>query len=215
MQRTWDRLLSVLPAWRRLRKNERFRATVGFEETLWTRRVSEVEMRRLVEGLNPAGLSVLELSGNRWQTFGFRSYAARDFPDFDICADVLPEQFDLVIAEHVFEHIRWPYRAAANVLRMLHPGGHFLIATPFLYKVHPNPLDCVRWTEQGLRFFLEDCGFAPDRTISGSWGNRACIRATFRREYRLVNRDLHSVTPEADDPVGVWARAEAPADRLR
>ena len=55
------------------------------------------------------------------------------------------------------------------------------MATPFMHKVHPNPLDCVRWTEQGLRFFLEDCGFASDGIVTGSWGNRACIEATFRR----------------------------------
>jgi hypothetical protein len=57
------------------------------------------------------------------------------------------------------------------------PGGHFLVVTPFLYKVHPSPLDCPRWTEQGLRYFLEDAGFVPDRILTGSWGNRACILA--------------------------------------
>ncbi len=210
MQRTWDRVLSAVPFWARLRRNPRFRAAVGFEETLWTRRASEVEMQRLVAALEPARLSVLEISGNHWQQFGFRQYVQRDFPEFDICNDVLAERFDLIIAEHVFEHIRWPYRAGANVLRMLRPGGHFLMATPFMYKVHPNPLDCVRWTEQGLRFFLEDCGFAPEGIVTGSWGNRACIEATFRREYRLFNRYLHSIQPEADYPIVVWAVARTP-----
>jgi len=133
-----------------------------------------------------------------------------DFPAFDTCADALPERFDLIIAEHVFEHIRWPHRAARNVRRMLVPGGHFLMVTPFLYKVHPNPLDCTRWTEQGLRFFLEDAGFPIDRVVTGSWGNRACIEATFRQEYRLFNHYFHSVEHEPDYPVVVWAMASSP-----
>jgi len=210
MQRTWDRALSVIPLWQRVRRDPRFRAAVGFEETLWTRHVSEVEMRRLVAALDPGRLSALEISGDHWSQAGFRAYRRVDFPGFDICVDVLPERFDLIIAEHVFEHIRWPHRAARNVRRMLVPGGHFLIVTPFLYKVHPNPLDCTRWTEQGLRFFLEDAGFPSDRIVTGSWGNRACIEATFRHEYRLFNRYLHSVQHEPDYPVVVWALTRSP-----
>ena len=71
---------------------------------------------------------------------------------------------------------------------MLQPGGHFLIVTPFLYKVHPNPYDCTRWTETGMRYFLAECGFPLDPITTGSWGNRACLEATLRREYRLFNR---------------------------
>jgi SAM-dependent methyltransferase len=212
MQRAWDRALSIIPLWQRVRTHPRFRAAVGFEETLWTRRVSEVETRRLVAALNPSQLSALEISGNRWSGTTFRAYRQVDFPAFDVCANVLPERFDLIIAEHVFEHIRWPHRAATNVRRMLVPGGHFLIVTPFLYKVHPNPLDCTRWTEQGLRFFLEDAGFGSDRIVTGSWGNRACIEATFRREYRLFNHYLHSVRHEPDHPIVVWALAASPVD---
>ena len=212
MHRAWDRALSVIPLWRRVRTHPRFRAAVGFEETVWTRRVSEVEMRRLVAALDPGRLSALEISGDHWSGAGFRDYQRVDFPSFDICADVLPERFDLIIAEHVFEHIRWPHRAAANVRRMLVPGGHFLMVTPFLYKVHPNPLDCTRWTEQGLRFLLEDAGFVADRIVTGSWGNRACIEATFRQEHRLFNHYLHSVRHEPAYPVVVWALAASPLE---
>jgi SAM-dependent methyltransferase len=207
-----DRVLSVMPWWRRVRTHPKFRAAIGFEETLWTRRVSEVEMRRLVDTLNPSVLSALEISGDHWSATKFRAYRRVDFPAFDICADLLPERFDLIIAEHVFEHIRWPHRAATNVRRMLVPGGHFLIVTPFLYKVHPNPLDCTRWTEQGLRFFLEDAGFRSDRILTGSWGNRACIEATFRQEYRLFNHYFHSVRHEPDYPMVVWALAASPVE---
>ena len=209
MQSLRRRVLARFPALERMYRNRKLRAGLGFEETIWTRKVADQETRRLVARLDPRRLSVLEISGQSWRDFGFASYRSAEFPGFDICEQVLPERFDLIIAEHVFEHLRWPYRAAKNVLQMLAPSGHFLIVTPFLYKVHPNPLDCVRWTEQGLRYFLEDAGFPEGQTTSGSWGNRRCIEATFRREYRLFNRFLHPIDTEPDYPVVVWALARS------
>lgn len=207
MLRRVDRRLSRLPVWRNLRMNPRLRSALGFEETLWTRRIPDERTRELVSTLSPGTLSALEISGARWADFGFASYRQTSFPEFDICREILPERFDLIIAEHILEHLRSPARAAANVLEMLNPGGYFLVVTPFIYKVHPNPLDCARWTEQGMRYFLEDCGFPLDSIVTSSWGNRACIAATFRKEYRLFNRYLHSVENEPDYPMVIWALA--------
>ena len=210
MLRVFDRVLSRIPVWRRLRQHRGFRAACGFEETLWTRKVADQQVRRLIARLDPEHLSALEISGSVWRGFGFKSYRQTTFPEFDICADALPERFDLVIAEHIFEHLLWPSRAARNVLAMIRPGGHFLIVTPFLYRVHLNPVDCTRWTETGLRQFLAECGFPPEHTTTGSWGNRECVEATFRREFRLFNRHFHSLKNEPEYPVVVWALARAP-----
>lgn len=200
----------IAPLWRRLKQNPRFRAALGFEETLWTRKVTDDELRRLIRELDPGRLSVLEISGSRWAIAGLGSYHHTDYPDFDVCSEVLPERFDLIIAEHLLEHVRFPARAVANALRMLRPSGRLFVVTPFLYKVHPNPLDCTRWTEQGLRFLLEDAGFSTARITTGSWGNRACLKAVFRREYILFNRHLHSLANEPDYPLAVWAVAQSP-----
>jgi hypothetical protein len=43
--------------------------------------------------------------------FNFKSYTSTDFRDFDICAETLDRQFDLIIADQVFEHLPWPMRA--------------------------------------------------------------------------------------------------------
>jgi SAM-dependent methyltransferase len=216
MLRWIDRRLSALPAWRKARKNTAFRSALGYEETIWTRKAADEEVRRLVARLRPETLSALEISGEVWREFGFASYQNTEYPEFDIQADALPERFDLVIAEHVFEHLRWPARAARNVVsRMLKPGGHLLIVTPFLYRVHENPIDCTRWTETGMRYFLADCGFPIDEITTGSWGNRQCVEATFRREFRLFNRYLHSLAPDPQYPIAVWALATAPASPVR
>ena len=204
MQSLRRRTLARFPVLERMDpRNPEVRARLGFEETIRTRKVADQETRRLVARLDPRRLSVLEIPGQSWRDFGFRSYRSAEFPDFDLSVNRSPERFDLIIAEHVFGHLRWPYRAAKNVLQMLAPLGHFLIVTPFLYKVHPNPLDCVRWTEQVLADFLEDAGFAAGQTTSGSWGNRRCIEATFRVEYRLFNRFLHPIDTEPDHPIVV------------
>ena len=59
-------------------------------------------------------------------------------------------------------------------------------------------------------YFLEEAGFVPDRILTGSWGNRACIEATFRQEYRLFNHYVHSIRHEPDYSVVVWALATSP-----
>lgn len=210
MLRWLDRRISRLPGWRTARKNPALRSGLGFEETIWTRKVADEEVRKLVAPLRPETLSALEISGQVWETYGFGSYRRTGYPGFDVQEQALPERFDLVIAEHIFEHLLYPRRAGANVLRMLKPGGHFLIVTPFLYRVHPDPVDCTRWTETGLRYFLADCGFPLDGIVTGSWGNRAVIEATFRREFRLFNRHLHSLRAEPEYPIVVWALAKAP-----
>lgn len=151
---------------------------------------------------------MLEVSGTVWANFGFLEYVSASFPEFDICKNRLDRRFDLIIAEHVFEHLARPDMAVRNILEMLKPGGHFLIVTPFLYKVHPCPIDCYRWTEAGLSQFLSTAGFT--NLMTGSWGNRACILATFKREYILYNRYLHSVHNEPEYPVVVWALARKP-----
>jgi SAM-dependent methyltransferase len=192
----------------RLRRSWPLRGLLGFEETLWNRKVADESVRVLVGALQPAALRALEISGHVWKDYGFKSYESASYPAFDICEAPLPQTFDLVIAEHVFEHLLWPARAAGHVRQMLEPGGHFLMVTPFLYRVHNDPYDCTRWTETGMKYFLAGCGFPLDTIHTGSWGNRACVETSFRREYTLFNRRVHSLENNPALPLVVWALAE-------
>ena len=186
-------------------------ALTGADGFGWQRKVMYRETKRLVEELGPDQLDALEVSGDRWGSLvGFKSYKSVDFPQYDLCVAPLPEQFDLVIADQVFEHLLWPYRAARNVYQMVRPGGHFLVMTPFLVRVHPHPTDCSRWTETGMRHLLAECGFPIDLIRTGSWGNLSCVRAEltrFRKYRRLFN---HSLRDQHQYPVQVWALATKP-----
>jgi len=178
----------------------------GADGRRWSRVVMRADCERLLKELGPKELNVLEISGRHYGSMGFARYRVVRYPEFDICATTLDESFDLIIAEQVFEHLLWPYRAGRNVYRMLAPGGHFLISTPFLVRRHEEPTDCTRWTETGLQYFLAECGFGLEMIRVRSWGNRDCVNANFRgwTDYRPR---LHSLANEPEFPYHVWALA--------
>jgi SAM-dependent methyltransferase len=191
----------------RLWRSPMLRRLAGFEQTLWARKAADEGVRALVGVLNPSSLTALEISGDVWTNYGFKSYQSTGYPGFDLCKAPLPRTFDLVIAEHVFEHLRRPARAARHAFEMVNPGGHFLIVTPFLYRVHRDPEDFTRWTEDGLNGLLAEAGFPIAGIQTGAWGNRAAVEAHLHREFILFNRHLHSMRNEPDYPLVVWALA--------
>jgi hypothetical protein len=177
----------------------------GYNHEQWVRVVQMRQWRAFLDSLPLKRLSVLEISPGPHPLLGgdkVGHYRAVNFPGFDITRDCLPERFDIIIAEQVFEHLRHPYRAGKNVWKMLNDAGVFLISTPFLVRIHGHPFDYTRWSEDGLRGFLEDCGFTAD---VHSWGNRKAVKANFARwqEYGW-RKDL---TNEPDFPINVWAFA--------
>lgn len=180
----------------------------GGADEQWLRVVLNRETERLISALHPDTVSALEISGTHWNRPGlFREYRTVNYPDYDVCADTLPDRFELIIAEQVFEHLLWPYRAGRNVYTMLNQGGHFLISTPFLIPIHEHPYDCSRWTETGLKCLLTECGFDPEKVKSGSWGNRACVVGNFSR-WQIYQRWRHSLVNDPKFPVMVWALAQ-------
>src|SRR5882672_7036903 len=179
---------------------------VHYDYGHWARTVMYRECFRLLRDLDPSKLDALEISaGKVWKPLGFQSFTEANFPEFDVCSMTLPLRFDLIIADQVFEHLLWPYRAGRNVYKMLKPGGHCLITTPFLIRVHASPTDCSRWTEVGLRHLLAECGFPLDTITTGSWGNRSCVIANFKRWAPVTM--FTSLRSEANFPVSVWALA--------
>ena len=175
----------------------------------WCRKIMDQEVDKLISEIAPQKLRTLEISGQKWAKYDFHSYRYEEYPEFDICNQPLDDKFDLIIAEQVFEHVRYPGRAGRNILKMLSPGGYFLITTPFLLKYHGAPEDCTRWTAEGLKYFLEDCGFPIDNIHTAAWGNRACVKGNFER-WRGYKRWLHSLHNEPEFPVVVWGLARSP-----
>src|SRR4051812_27932335 len=94
--------------------------TLGTTNEHFARVVMNRETKKLVAALHPEKLNTLEISGDSWRaSLPFASYRSANYPELDICERPLDEKFNLIIAEQVFEHLLWPYRAAKNLLRML------------------------------------------------------------------------------------------------
>jgi len=206
---SWKRVLRFLTTEFIIQLDQRT-TRPGPSQMHWARIVMNRVTRELIATLPPPStLDVLEISGTGWgKLLPFKHYQSCYYPEFDICEMALLETFDLIIAEQVFEHVLWPYRAGKNVHQMLRAGGHFLITVPFLIRMHGYPIDCSRWTEIGLKYFLAECGFPLANIRTGSSGNRACVRANFGANWALYRPRFHSLENEPDFPVHVWALAK-------
>lgn len=205
-QDTWLRISDAL-GWRWSAIAQRIEGRLSNSRGEWVRQVMDETTRRHVAGLPYAGMSALEISGDKWKSFGFRQYQSADFDTFDICERPLAlEAYDIVIAEQVLEHVLWPYRAARHLHQMLKPGGVLVVTTPFLVLVHECPVDCSRWTALGLKHLLAEGGFELSAIETGSWGNRTCARGSLRRVPRYVPW-YHTLQNDPYYPMVVWAFA--------
>jgi SAM-dependent methyltransferase len=188
---------------------ERVARGVGYDKTHITRTVAYRAVEAWLAQRPCDRLDVLEVAaGWQWRQLQWASFTEMNWPDHDICNDVLDRQFDLVIADNVWEHLLHPWRATQHVLQMLKPGGHFINITPFLIRHHPIPTDCTRWTELGMRHFLADNGFEEETIESGSWGNAGAVKANLHGWARTGWR--RALPNHPDFPVTVWAIARKP-----
>jgi SAM-dependent methyltransferase len=63
--------------------------------------------------------------------------------------------FDAVLSLSVLEHVRDPFRCAAEIVRVLKPGGKLICCVPFLQPLHGYPHHYYNMTGQGLRALFE------------------------------------------------------------
>jgi len=156
--------------------------------------------------LGPESLDAAEVSGDLHRGRGWSSYVSLTFPDFDVCSSTTERLYDVMICEQVLEHVRDPERAAKTLFESTVPGGHVVVSTPFLIRIHDEPEDLWRFTALGLRVLLERAGF--DVVSADSWGNRACVTANLR--HWVVHRPWRSLRNDDRFPVVTWALARRP-----
>ncbi|MGX1418307.1 class I SAM-dependent methyltransferase [Bradyrhizobium elkanii] len=83
------------------------------------------------------------------------------YPSTDILAvgEHLPfkdDTFDAVFSIAVLEHVRDPFRCAAEISRVLKPGGELYCCVPFLQPLHGYPHHYFNASPQGIRRLFED-----------------------------------------------------------
>lgn len=78
---------------------------------------------------------------------------------------------DCIICSEVLEHVPDPVRMMCEAHEFLKPGGLLIVTTLFAFPYHAYPNDYFRYSEQGLRYVLEQAGFAPDEIRTHSAGS--------------------------------------------
>jgi SAM-dependent methyltransferase len=62
----------------------------------------------------------------------------------------------MVISIAVLEHVRDPFRCAAELYRVLKPGGDLFVAVPFLQPFHGYPNHYYNMTSSGVRNLFKE-----------------------------------------------------------
>lgn len=114
-------------------------------------------------------------------------YTAADLmpgPNIDVVTDIVktpfPDaSFDAVYCLQVFEHIPYPWRAAAEIQRILKPGGVAVVSAPFLQASHADPDDYFRYTVAGLESLFGNPEF--EIVESGAYGRMYSLLFDFVR----------------------------------
>jgi SAM-dependent methyltransferase len=83
------------------------------------------------------------------------------YPSTDVLAvgEHLPftdDSFDAVFSVAVLEHVRDPFRCAAEIARVLKPGGELYCCVPFLQPLHGYPHHYFNASPQGIRCLFEN-----------------------------------------------------------
>ena len=103
-------------------------------------------------------------------------YIGTDFQaglDVDVVADVhalshsfAPEYFDAIVSLSTFEHLKYPFLAAHEILKCLKLGGRLFVQTHQTFHLHAYPSDYFRFYTEALEaMFARQMGFKMEATL--------------------------------------------------
>ncbi|NRP21076.1 Ubiquinone biosynthesis O-methyltransferase [Ensifer adhaerens] len=119
------------------------------------------EMRTIIEKYED-GIILDCGAGSRGEYYGnVINLEIAAYPSTDVLAvgEHLPfrdNTFDAIFSIAVLEHVRDPFRCAAEIARVLKPGGTLYCCVPFLQPLHGYPHHYFNASSQGIRRLFED-----------------------------------------------------------
>jgi len=69
------------------------------------------------------------------------------------------DSIGIVVCTQIFEHLRKPHIAMAQLFRAVAPGGFVVWSAPLFSEIHGAPEDFYRYTPMGAQALAEDSGF--------------------------------------------------------
>ena len=99
------------------------------------------------------------------------NYDPVDYDATDVLGigEVLPfrdNAFDAVLSVYALEHARDPFACAAEIARVLKPGGTLICAASFLQPAHRRPDHYFNMTGEGLRVLFENALKIDEQAVS-------------------------------------------------
>ena len=150
--------------------------------------------------------AILEIGSRNVTGFDHRAgFAQSDYTGFDIHAgknvDVVGDahelskyftdkKFDLVFSASTFEHLAMPWVVAAEINKVLKPGGVVFVETHFAYGLHSLPWHFFHFTEQGLRALFAATGF---KCIETAMSNPIKARFADNADNYLAGQKIESM----------------------
>lgn len=134
----------------------------------WASRLSRALQPPAPYVMNPAEPAHFPLG--RWNLYvggagarpeGYVNLDLFPLPGVDVAADAgcLPFRsgvFQSIECDAVLEHVRCPEGVVRELTRVLAPGGHLHVVTPFCHPFHAYPDDYRRFTPGGLKLIMPD-----------------------------------------------------------
>lgn len=75
----------------------------------------------------------------------------------DLCTlDLGEELYDVIVCSEVIEHLHSPHLAVERMHKALKKGGRLIVTIPFMFPIHADPYDYVRYTKTGLKHLLRE-----------------------------------------------------------
>ena len=124
------------------------------------------------------------------------------------------ERFDTVVAIEVFEHLKSPVIAAAEIFRVLRNNGVILLSIPFMFRIHGDPYDFQRFTKSGLHELLKNFNSLRITSFGGRQHVFSDLLTTVYRPFaalrflnHLIASKFISFSPSRDCPSGFVVEA--------
>jgi SAM-dependent methyltransferase len=119
--------------------------------------------------------------------------------DIQNCPEIPSNTYDVIVCTQVLEHIPNPFKATAELHRILKPEGQLLLSVPAAFPYHAAPKDYWRYTCDSLHLLLDPLF---NQVTLHSYGNQLVVVAAYwywmvdhlpRKVLDIVNPDSPTI----------------------